>query len=581
MEPRHWLRDIVSFISIVLTCFIVTTPASAEYRITTDSIHQHIAVLAHDSLEGRQVGEVGEWKAAQYIISVFEAAGLTPKGTDGYLQSFEFTKSINIGDDNRLTVNGVVLELGNGFTPLPQSGSLSFEFDQVVDVGYGIITEEESLNINDYDGLDVAGKAVLIRRYTQALPDSLADDSTQAALDRYGPMISKINTAIAQEAAGIFIIAPADMDDTLPRFSSSRINPKEIPIIYLRRPGLQKLGLDLNEPAIWSVSGQTDLFKVRDTAYNVVGYLPSGNDTTIIIGAHYDHLGWGADNSLYRGEEPMIHNGADDNGSGTAALLELARRCSTVRDQLRNSILFIAFTGEEAGILGSTHYAKNMTIDSGAVRMMINMDMIGRLKEQEGLIVFGTGSAVEFKSYFDSLEFDKFDIIPRESGIGASDHTAFYNRGIPSLFLFTGAHGDYHRPSDDIDKIDLDGILGVTDLVRQVVTHFDRMEGALTFQKTRSDGRRGRGSYTVSLGIVPDFAAEVQGLKVDGVSADRPGERAGIESGDIIIKMGSTVVGDIYDYMGALGKFKKGDSTEILVVRGADTLSLQVVFADP
>ncbi|MCK4461328.1 MAG: M28 family peptidase [candidate division Zixibacteria bacterium] len=240
--------------------------------------------------------------------------------------------------------------------------------------------------------------------------------------------------------------------------------------------------------------------------------------------------------------------------------------------------MFIAFTGEEAGILGSTYYAKHMTVDSSKVRMMINLDMVGRLREQEGLAVFGTGSAAEFKDYFDSLEYDRFKIISKESGIGASDHTAFYNRKIPVLFFFTGAHEDYHRPSDDIEKIDFDGIVNVAELVADVVEHFDRFDGVLTYQKTKSDGRSGRGHYTVTLGVVPDFIAEVKGLKIDGVSADRPGERAGIKADDIIIRMGGTSVGDIYDYMGALGKFHKGDSTEVVVVRGADTLSLKVLF---
>ncbi len=568
-------------IGVILAGLLFMVPlVRAEYVISADSVYRHIEVLADDSLEGRRVGEPGELKAAYYIQKVFERAGLEPRGTDGYLQPFEFTKTIKPGENNSLIVNGKPMKMGKEFIPLPYSGSLSFTFDEVIDVGYGIIAEEEPLKINDYEGLDVAGKAVLIRRYTPVLPDSLKSDSAQVKLDGYGSMISKINTAIEQEASGVFFIAPPDMDDTPPKISSSQVNPKDVPVVYLRRSGMERLGLDISSPDINMVSGRTDLEKVRDTAYNVVGYLPTGNDTTVIIGAHYDHLGFGTDVSLYRGDEPMIHNGADDNASGVAALLELARYYSAVKDRLHYSMLFIGFTGEEAGILGSSYFAGNMTIDSNAVRMMVNMDMIGRLKEQEGLIIFGTGSAAEFKPYFDSLTCDKFKLISRESGIGASDHTAFYNRRIPSLFLFTGAHSDYHRPTDDIEKIDPEGIVNVTGLVTKVLSHFDRVGGSLTFQKTRSDGRRGRGSYTVSLGIVPDFAAEVKGLKVDGVSADRPGERAGILTGDIIIKMGETGIGDIYDYMGALGKFRKGDSVEIVVVRGADTLSLNVHFVD-
>ena len=563
----------------VLLLAVMSAPtALAEYQISADSIYRHITVLAHDSLEGRQVGEPGEWKAARYIIGVFQRAGIQPKGTDGYLQPFEFTKAIELGDDNHLRVNGVDLKIREEFTPLRQSASLAFSFDEIVDVGHGIVADEEGLEHDDYAGLDVAGKAVLIRRFTPMVEDSLGDGSAAAKLDRYGYLSVKINTAIEHNAAGVFLITPEGRNDTLTAVGPTHINPKGIPIIFLRRKALERLDLTLSNPEISSVEGRTELMKTRDTAYNVVGYIPAANDTTVIIGAHYDHLGWGAEGSRYEGDEPMIHNGADDNASGTAAVLELARYFISVRDRLRYSLLFIAFTGEEAGMLGSTHYVQHMTVDSSKVRMMVNLDMVGRLREQEGLAVFGTGSAAEFKDYFDSLECDKFKIISKESGIGSSDHSVFYNREIPVLFFFTGAHEDYNRPSDDVDKINCDGVVNVAELVGAVAEHFDSTGGVLTYQKTKSDGRSSRGHYTVTLGVVPDFIAEVKGLKVNGVSADRPGERAGIKEGDIIIEMGGTSVGDIYDYMGALGKFQKGDSTEVVVVRGADTLSLNVLF---
>jgi len=568
----------------VLCCLIATAPllaitsaAAAEYRITADSIHHHIAVLAHDSLEGRQVGEPGEWKAAQYLISVFRRAGLEPKGTDGYLQPLEFVKAIDLGDDNLLTVNGVELRLEEEYFPLQQSAGMSFAFHEIVNVGYGIVAEEEELDHDDYAGLDVDEKAVIMKRGTLPVDDSLRQDSAAANLDRYQYLSVKINTAVAHGASGIFFIDPEDGDDSLRQAPAGRIDSKEIPIIYLHRQALARLGLDRAAPAITSARGRTDLVRTYDTAYNVVGYLPAATDTTVILGAHYDHLGWGAENSLYRGE-PAIHNGADDNGSGTAALLELARYFSSVRDRLRYSLLFIAFTGEEVGILGSTYYAKNMTVDSAGVRMMLNMDMVGRLKDQEGLIVFGAGSAAEFADYFDSLTHDRFRIISKESGIGASDHTPFYNRGIPVLFLFTGAHEDYHKPSDDVDKIDFEGIVDVAELVANVVHHFDQRGGELTFQRTKSEGRPGGERYKVTLGVIPDFAGDVTGLRVDGVSPDRPGKRAGMKPGDVIIKLGSSSVGDIYEYMDALSKYRKGDSTEVVVVRGADTLALRVLF---
>ena len=221
-----------------------------------------------------------------------------------------------------------------------------------------------------------------------------------------------------------------------------------------------------------------------------------------------------------------------------------------------------------------------MTVDSGKVRMMINLDMIGRLRDQaNGLAILGTGTCAQFKNYFDSLKYDDIKLTLKESGIGPSDHTAFYNQGIPVLYFFTGAHADYHKPTDDVDKIDSRGILRVTDIIRDIIARFDDYSGPLVFQKTKdsSEGKR-KAQFSVTLGVMPDYAAEVKGLKIDGIVPERPGERAGLEQGDVIIKMGELNIGDIYDYMNALSKFKKGDSIDVIVERNGQTLTLPVKF---
>ncbi|MDH4156444.1 MAG: M28 family peptidase [candidate division Zixibacteria bacterium] len=564
------------FFSVAFIIVCAGEPVRAEYIITADSIYRHIAVLAHDSLEGRQVGEIGEQKAARYIQEIFTAAGLEPKGADGgYLQPFDFVKRIDLGENNRLTVNGTDFRLNEEFVPMQQSASIVFDFPEIVDVGYGFEIDDDDGVYNDYEGKNVAGKAVLIKRY-----GPVSEDSTGIDFDKYSTITDKVNAALGHDVAGVFLITPEEHDDTMLTAGPVHINPKDVPVIWLRRKGLQKLGLDLAAPEIISAAGQTELYKTRDTGYNVVGYVPTGNDTTVIIGAHYDHLGWGTAASRYTGEEKMIHNGADDNASGTACLLELARYYSTRRNIQNYSTLFIAFSGEEEGILGSTNFARDMTIDSSKVRMMVNIDMVGRLKEQEkGLAIFGTGTCQEFKGYFDSLSYDDVELVSKVSGIGGSDHTAFYNRHIPVLNFFTGAHEDYHKPSDDLEKIDLEGAARVANIVADVVNHFDGYGAPLVFQRTKSEeGARHRARYSVTLGIIPDFVSEVVGLRVDGVSPDRPGDRAGLREGDIIIRMGETVIGDIYDYMSILGKFRKGDSTRVVVERGQDTLQLEVIF---
>ncbi len=567
-------RLFLILISILISGALVGPAPATAYDISADSVHKHIAVLASDSLEGRETGEIGEWKAAQYIAGVFKAAGLEPKGDSGtYFQSFEFVKRIDFSDNNRLTVNGVELSLNDEFQPMLQSANATFNFDEIIPVNYGITAEGTSYD--DYAGKDVAGKAVLIKRYSPS-----ADENPHVDFDKYAAIVDKVMNALNHDASGIFFITPTDHDDTLMSIGFTHVTPKDVPIVWIRRAGLDKLGLDPDNPELLSAEGETELIHVRDTGYNVVGYLPGTSDTTIILGAHYDHLGWGGPGSRYLGEEPKIHYGADDNASGTSALLETARYFADKRDELQNSLLFIAFTGEEKGILGSSYYAKHMTVDSNAIKMMINMDMIGRLKDQEkGLAIMGTGTCPEFKQYFDSTLKTDLKLALRESGTGPSDHTAFYNRGIPVLFFFTGAHKDYHKPDDTVDKIDFDGVVSVADLAADIAAYFDSYPGELTFQRTKDDsaGQR-RASFSVTLGVMPDYTAEVKGLKIDGVTPDRPAEKAGIQTGDIVIKMGEYNVDDIYTYMNCLSKFKKGDSTVVVVKRGDKVLNLNVVF---
>jgi len=327
--------------------------------ISADSIRYYIGVLAADSLEGRKVGEPGEWKAGDFIVAAFNRFGLQPKGDPGdYRQAFDFIKETQFGPHNVLAINGVPLEIGVDYQPLPHSTSGDFKFDEIVDVNYGLTGEDSARG--DYAGLDVRGKVVLFKRFS---PDDTADtpsgaaptvDSDSAKADAAAPgrpyggysgLAEKISGALDHGAAGVFVYTPADRDDTLMEMGSTHVTPKDIPIIYLRRTGLEKLGLSLESPAIRTAEGVTDLVRVRDTGYNVIGFLPGQTDTTVIIGAHYDHLGYGGSSSRYRGPERLIHNGADDNGSGTAALMEIARYCASRPQPFRHSLVLIAFSG--------------------------------------------------------------------------------------------------------------------------------------------------------------------------------------------------------------------------------------------
>jgi hypothetical protein len=567
---------LITLLLALMTTAHGTKVAGTPYRITSDALLQHIAVLAHDSLEGRETGEAGELKAAEYISKQFSEAGLLPAGPGGkWLQPYDFVKLVDFGPANRLAVNGSPWELGVDWEPLKQSVSDSFSFDEVVPVGYGI-TDEDGF-WDDYEDVDVAGNAVLIKRYW---PED--EENPHADLEKYSSLAGKILNAIDHDAAGVFFYTPLSHDDTMMSMGSTRVSSKEIPVIFLRRTALERMEFDFEAPQPFSMEGVTELIRVPDTGYNVLGILPGRSDSTIVIGAHYDHLGYGGpgSGSRYLGVEHLIHNGADDNGSGTSALLELAKHFGSRAGHMEHSVLFCAFSGEEKGLLGSSTFVKGPTVSLDSIRMMINMDMIGRLQNQDkGLAIFGTGTSEEFASFFDTLTNGNIKMTSKESGTGPSDHTSFYNREIPVLGFFTGAHQDYHKPEDDVEGIDADGILSVANLVTSIVNHFDTLPGNLTFQKTKDpDAGKRMGGFSVTLGIMPDYISEVQGLRIDGVSPDRPADRAGMLVGDIITQMGDYTISDIYEYMDALRKFRKGDTVMVTLTREEETIETEVVF---
>jgi hypothetical protein len=324
------------------------------------------------------------------------------------------------------------------------------------------------------------------------------------------------------------------------------------------------------------VHGEGDV----DTALNVIGYLNNNAKTTIVIGAHYDHLGTdGQQSSLDANPSGKIHNGADDNASGVAGVLELARYFSNNQITEKSNFLFICFSGEELGLLGSKYFTEHPTIDLAAVDYMINLDMVGRLDStKRNLFIYGTGTSNAWEPLIRQLNNGLFNITTDSSGTGPSDHTSFYLKNIPVLHFFTGSHPDYHKPSDDFDKINVSGEVDVLQFIIRIVESLDSRP-KLSFQSTKNNQQGTRSQFNVTLGIMPDYAAnEIKGLKVDGVTAGRPADHAGIKTGDIIIKLGKEQVTDIYDYMEALAKFNKGDTVSVIVVRNNGKLKFTVRF---
>lgn len=309
------------------------------------------------------------------------------------------------------------------------------------------------------------------------------------------------------------------------------------------------------------------------TGNNVLGFIDNKAENTVIIGAHYDHLGFGGEGSLYRDSIKAIHNGADDNASGVSVLLNLAAK---LKDKnTNNNYLFMAFSGEEMGLLGSNYFVKNPTIDTKKVSYMINMDMVGRMKKDSSLAVYGTGTSPIFKQILKSHN-DNFKLIQQESGVGPSDHTSFYLADIPVLHFFTGQHEDYHKPGDDSEKLNYDGMYLISDYIFNIISDLDD-NGKLAFRKTKNESES-TPRFKVGLGVIPDYLFDGKGMRIDGVSEGKPAQKAGLKKGDIVIQLGDSTVVDMMSYMRALSVFEKGNSTKVIVQRGDAEIEKVIQF---
>lgn len=309
------------------------------------------------------------------------------------------------------------------------------------------------------------------------------------------------------------------------------------------------------------------------TGRNVIGFIDNKAATTIVIGAHYDHLGMGGQGSLYRGEE-AIHNGADDNASGVAIMMRLARELK--EKNTNNNYLFIAFSGEEMGLLGSNYFVKNPTIDIETINYMVNLDMVGRLNDEKTIAVHGVGTSPTWKQTLFANNDRGLNIVEHESGIGPSDFTSFYIMDIPVLHFFTGQHEDYHKPSDDADKLNYEGMETIYSYIMNIITDLDDNE-KLAFTKTKNESENVP-RFKVTLGVVPDYLFSGEGMRIDGLSEDRPAINAGMQKGDIVRKMGEFEVNDMMSYMECLSKFEEGQTVKVVVDRNGEKIELDVTF---
>ena len=529
-----------------------------------NNLKKHISTLASDTYEGRETGTPGEKMASEYIIKEFKKLGLKGKGDKGFIQEFRFTSGAEFGNSTQLIINSTIYQRGADFYPLPYSSN-SVITGYITKVKYGITDKEAGRD--DYRGKVNLNKKIFV--IETGIPEG---NDPHGKFGEWTDLRKKLDLAIEKGASAVIFVNSDSTTDDPSADWKNRITPVSIPVLFAKGNAARTL----NDSVVTNCTAGAEIIKIEKTGHNVIGFINNKSNHTVVIGAHYDHLGFGDDGSLYRGE-PAIHNGADDNASGTAALIELARFVKGKK--LRNSnYLFIAFSGEEKGLLGSNYFVKHPSIELEEVSYMINMDMLGRLKPDEKvLIINGTGTSGRWKGLIDSTKTDDLKIRESDSGVGPSDHTSFYLHDIPVLHFFSGSHSDYHKPTDDEDKINYEGELMIVQMIQNIISRLDDA-GKLTFQKTKNEDNEETPRFKVTLGVVPDYAFDGEGMRIDGVTDDKPASKAGLLPGDVVIQLGDNNVVDMMSYMKALGKFNKGDTTKVKVKRGNEVVEKEITF---
>lgn len=589
----------------VCACLLAGT---SRAEIDALAVRQRVEYLASDVLAGRATGSEGAEGAARYIAAAFQEAGLKPLGTSrqgdvgavldgsGYFQPFSFAAGVAEGKNNFLSAqhSGKYFEyrLNSEFVASSLSGNGRAEGDAVF-AGYGIVARDPARD--DYGDADVRGKIVVL------LAGAPGDDS-RSPLSQFGGMHHKV--LFARDRGAIAVLVAARRDSDLPDPSASRNFADEgIPVFLVRRSiaesWLATAGWTLGAaesklaegavavPLRVRVSLSADVRKVRKSADNVAALL-EGSDPIlkseyVVIGAHYDHLGMGGPSSLAETSSPAVHHGADDNASGAAGVIALAEDLASRLHRPKRSIVFLAFSGEELGLLGSIHYVAHPLVPTGSTVAMFNMDMIGRLRDRK-LTVIGMGTSPSWEPLVVAANREgasKLSLQKTEGGFGASDQQSFYLAKIPVLFFFTGAHPDYHKPSDTADKINAEGEADVLRLIERCALRVAEGREHPAFHELPPTTASPSRQFRVWFGSIPDYASETEGVKLAGVRAGSPAAKAGLHAGDVVVRFGKHDIRSGDDYTIAISECRPGDEVEVGVLRDGAALTLRAVLEAP
>jgi aminopeptidase YwaD len=608
---KNYLLVIITLVSLFSGCSHRLYPVSEK-----DMVRKDVYYLASRELEGRQSGGKGDSLAAEFIRNRFQKMGLQLMGNNGF-QPFSLVTSVELGDSNRLAIQGKYFELNHDYLPYSFSSGSSFT-GKVAFAGYGFDIQSDTLKWNDYSNLDVSDKWVMILKGDPEI------DKSESVFEPYSEERAKVLTATDHKAAGIlFVGGPAfnESDQLQGLFYDKNSGIYPVPVFQITRKVADMLiagsnvsfslsdsltgerivktisGTDLNiaqlekkintarKPLSFisntTVSGRAHVIPRQVKSNNIIALLPGEDQRLksqyVIIGAHYDHLGFGGPGSGSRALDTVaVHYGADDNASGVAAVLDLAQRFAKERNT-RRSIVFAAFGAEEMGLIGSKTFTDQSPVDLKKTVAMFNFDMVGRLDSSRALSIGGTQTSLEAEKMLTDQN-QGFNLAFSGEGTGPSDHSSFYLQNIPVFFFSTGAHPDYHTPGDTPEKINYEGIGKINDYTWKIISEIANRDSTLTFQEAGSKMKRSRGGrFKVTLGVMPDYAGlEKKGMRIDAVTKGKPAEKAGLQKGDIITAIDGKTVGNIYDYMNRLKTLSEGQTISVDIVRNGQHMVLLV-----
>jgi len=587
---KNRILHVISFAVVVsvIGCFNQPDP-----EITSAELLDHTSYLASEELAGRFPGTEGGLKAAEYILEKFEDYGLDVSGSAG-LQEIEITTSVSVGDSNRLGWKERDMDVMMDYVPMSYTNNAECR-GELVFVGYGLRTEKAGVNWDDFAGVELNGKIALILEGGPEKPES-GDDPFDGLLSQR----SKILMAQDRGAKAVLFVAGPIFDeaDKL-SFTNIKEAPSGIPAVRITREFanqiLERHNLTIEDLEKASQLESQNPIELKETIFlkthviaekvktnNVIGILHADNgedaDEYLAIGGHYDHLGMGGPGTGTRvPDSSEVHYGADDNASGTAAVIEVAGYFADKKEEINRSMIFVAFAAEEMGLLGSKYFVENSPVELDKIKAMINLDMIGRLNEDQRVSVGGTGTAAEFDSLLSLVDGNDLNLSFSPEGSGPSDHASFYAKDISVLFISTGAHPDYHTPGDSVGSLNVDGMGVVTKYAAEIAELIGEQD-LLSFKEAGPKRTLStRQNLKVTLGFMPDFTDNSnQGLRVDFPTPGKPAAMAGIKKGDRIIGINGLKVTNIQDYMVRLKSLEPGQIVTVELLREEEKVVLLV-----